>query len=327
MRNFAALYNLYTHYLGCWQELTIDRFYKFLTILCIQNRSFLYHDMAKWVSFIPKSFEEVYQMVEIEKDQALKAMLHEAERRKQLEMKAELAKINNEGRRATAKDFNAKDAQGNPAPPKPYWQKVSENAHVLQKKGMENYADWVSGMNAIANTLMDLALALNYDSIGNSDYAALGVINIAGDFVHDMTPFKQTREAAWEGVAGWTMKKVGAGPLGKLGLGTPIPAVKFSVNVDDEGNLTSSATKNGIAFSEKEKMHFDTGVLWWAEQHGYKPEDPKAKTLVLKHSDGTVMNSDTFKKLSMDSDSGLQSFMQGRFEMNMEYAQAPSPRP
>ncbi len=188
----------------------------------------------------------------IEKDSALKEQILTEERRKQLEIKAELTKLNSERREANAKDCHAKDAQGNPAP-KSYWQKVAENAQVLQRKSMENNVDWVSGMNAIINTIMELSLAMAYNPIGNSDYAALGALNMAGEFVHDMLPFKQTREAAWEGVAGWTMKKIGTGPLGKLGLGTSIPAIKFSVNVDDEGHLTSSATKNGIAFSEKEK--------------------------------------------------------------------------
>ncbi|STX37054.1 hypothetical protein [Legionella feeleii] len=265
-------------------------------------------------------------MTTIEKDSALRKQILHAERIKQLEMKAELAKLNSERREANAKDFHAKDAQGNPAP-KSYWQKVAENAQVLQKKGMENYADWVSGMNSIVNTLMDLSLALAYDPIGNSDYAALGMLNMAGELVHEMVPFKQTREVAWEGVAGWTLQKIGAGPLGKLGLGTPLPAIKFSVNVDDDGRLTSSATKDGVAFSEKEKMHFDAGVLWWAEQNGYKPEDPKAETLVLKDSDGNVMDSEAFKKLSMDRTKGLQCLMEGRFEMAMDYVHASSPQP
>lgn len=246
-------------------------------------------------------------------DANLQHMLQAETRAKQQQMKEELNSMGREKRSAKGKD---------------YWEQVGKNADALLKKGNEGYQDWVAGMNSIVNTMMDLAMALSLDPIGNSDYAAIGLLKFGFEAVNDVVLKPIASLAPYEvgqfveGVGTMASDYIGNTRVGStLGLGAKVPDVKFSVNVDGEGHLVSGATKDGIPFGEAEQMRFDAGLVAWASKHDYsnKPDPNNPGKVRLEHTDGTVMTPDKFKSLSQDPQTGLQSFMEGRFNINMQH--------
>ncbi|WP_019216829.1 hypothetical protein [Legionella tunisiensis] len=276
-----------------------------------------------------KKQQQINALAAQEKDARLQDLLQGEQRAKQQQMKEELNNIGREKRRAKGKD---------------YWEKVGKNADVLMSDGMKGYNDWVSGMNAIVNTLMDLAMAMSLDPIGDSDYAAVGLLKFAAEAGKDLVlkplaslvPYNKEIGQFAEGVGTLVSNKVGNTRVGSaLGLGTRVPDIKFSVNVDDEGHLVSGASKDGIPLSETEQMHFDAGLVAWAKTHGYtnQPDPNNPDKFVLKQTEplggvpptNAIMTTEHFKELSegrapnQPPDTGLKSFMEGRYNINMKY--------
>lgn len=285
------------------------------------------------------------------KDPKLKEMLQSDTIGKQLQMKEELSAIAREKRAVKGKK---------------YWEKVDEYANQLLSKGNESYQDWVSGMCSIAGSSMALAKAWDAEPVGDSDYAAIGAVKLAVEFAGEVVsgvgtvigdtastvgtllepvydkvkkvPIIGTLVAAPVEAGKWLGEK--AEPVvtqgkalgqylktqAKLGLAPRTPKVEFSIDVDNEGHLVSSATKNGVAFNETEQSHFDAGIVAWAKTKGYELElDSKDKDKrILKHKTEGVLTHDKLKTLSMDKDNGLKPFIEGRFGLSMDYE---SPRP
>ena len=281
--------------------------------------------------------QEQIKTLAAKKDEgALQDMLQNEQRAKQQQMKEELNNMGREKRRAKGKD---------------YWDKVNKNADTLMGDGMKGYNDWVSGMNAIVNTMMDLAMAMSLDPIGDSDYAAVGMLKFVAEAGNDLVlkplvslvPYNKEIGQLAEGVGALVSNKVGNTRVGSaLGLGTRVPDVKFSVNVDDEGHLVSCATKDGEPFGEAEQMRFDAGLVAWAKTHGYtnQPDPNHPGKVVLKQPESlggrpptnAIMTTAQFKELSegrapdQPANTGLKSFMEGRYNINMKYEPPQEPR-
>ena len=99
-----------------------------------------------------------------------------------------------------------------------------------------------------------------------------------------------------------------------------IPKIIYSIEIDEDGVLTTQVTKDGEPLSLQEQMIFDAGLIAWAEKRGYTFDE---ETQILKDIQGLIMTADKLRALNQNNEKGLNAFFEDR--LDLEVSSAPRP--
>lgn len=205
---------------------------------------------------------------------------------------------------------------------------------------------------AIENQLKDIA---NLEGSKGYDSFLSGMLSIVSHchFIAEANPLgRLIGGVAGAGASGieWALKKVGIDEdisfgavkdaiLTSLEKKTPLkpvtlPDLQHFVEFTDQNKLNiASMGKNmrrldGEEITADQETEFqgvmEKGVKLWLDKCGYQPVAGKYDEFVYK-TDGSQLTQAQFEALRDDADHGLNVFLSGAFDMDME--QAPGPRP
>ena len=199
-------------------------------------------------------------------------------------------------------------------------------------KGFESYHDFTSCMMSLCAGYALLNKAMAYDNLGERGMKFIWAHTLDGT----------TAGQVLEGLAGMPGQLVDkAGDKILRGVGArKSPVLVYSVNIDENGKLTTEATKNGepLSFERNiplgtnsttgkpefisEQMLFDTGLVAWLDVRGWE-FDGATQQIKDKNDNNNIMTPEKFAELSQDDENGLTAFFEDRMEV--EITQAPRP--
>lgn len=207
------------------------------------------------------------------------------------------------------------------------WHALEEASKKLIEEGMKGYDTYISAMLGIVH---NCNLFVDADVMGSLTASALTMVRASHEGLKDLS------------IAG-VIDKI------KTAKGAPMPSIrevklpdlqhniKFNdknvLDIDFDSLRRSDGKLFDDAYFEDKNMPpgahqnilrsaLKNGVHVWLEQLGY--EAKKDGTFVSKKDKTTILTQTQFETLRRDPTNGLDAFLSGRFEMNIEYA---PPRP
>lgn len=200
-----------------------------------------------------------------------------------------------------------------------YWGDVGEwvNKHVATGVGFEAYHDYTSSMMSLCAGLSLLNKAMAYDNLGERGMKFVWNHTLgATDIGQSLEALPQLPGQLYDMAEDKVLRGIGV---------RNSPVLVYSVDMDEQGKITTNVTKNGVPLSPTEQQLFDTGLVAWLKIRENKHHDCSfdSATQILKDGDGNVMTLEKFKTLMINDEHGLTAF----FEDRMDVAITQSPRP
>lgn len=199
--------------------------------------------------------------------------------------------------------------------------------------GVQSYIEYSTSIMELCAGYALLNKALAYDNLGERGMKFIWAHTLDGT----------TAGQVLEGLAqmpGQLVDKAGDKILRGVGA-RKSPVLVYSVHIDENGKLTTEATKNGepLSFERNipmgttnpetglpecisEQMLFDTGLIAWLDVRGWE-FDGATQKIKDKNDNNNIMTPEKFAELSQDDENGLTAFFENRMEV--EITQAPRP--
>ena len=235
------------------------------------------------------------------KDDSLRKKLEEDYVANQLKIKENVRKIKRE-QNALKSEEKKKNKEG-----KSYWEIVDAEADQLLGKNFAGYNDWAMGMGDVLHISKIVFNAQWHDPINPVD----------------LLPY---RDEIYSGLL-LVKDSIADKTVGKLGnfiekhttrTDEDLGRIIFHATVDDEGNLTSSVSKDKKPFPDL-KHTFDVVIIAWAKVHGYENINCGGDAPVFQNAAGDKMTKAVFDGLNANPDTNLKAFMAGHFNFDVHY--------
>ena len=212
--------------------------------------------------------------------------------------------------------------------------KMTEGAKDLKRSA--GYDSFLSGMLAI---VAQCKLILDVNPLGSLIKGVAGVGTGAVEWaLNKITPNSldadgHEHEPDWDVSLGSIKDSI----LTRLGAKKPdeptLPDLLHYVEFTDTDTLNiASIGKNmrrsdGKDFTPALEQEFartmELGMTLWLDHNGYEPDQNKPNGFVLKTDHAVTLTNDKFEELRDDPDYGLDTFLSGQYDMNIEKASGP----